>query len=239
MVDGERFTVGRDPRPPAAAETRDRGREARGGAPFGRSHFFSVSRNLSPVTCAVGVASSRGRLRRQRRETGVGRRAGGLRVAGYGVRSPVSRHPSPVHSRGERRGSGDGGRCALRARPFLSRLPQPVSRNLSCGSGILPRFLSLPDRGWKPLPQSRVAGGGGREARGGARSARGRLVFPVSRHPSPVTRLLSPVSCHPSPVICRVSAPSPGGARGCRRRWRGRAARTCSPRRSPAAGRRR
>ena len=83
-------------------------------------------------------------------------------------RSPVAeRRETRFGRRGVERPSG----AAVRFFP-VSRYPSPAHYT----SGFLPR-----------PPCGRGAGDGEREARGGARSARGLLIFPVSRHLSPVT----------------------------------------------------
>jgi len=145
------------------AEAGGERQETRGGAPSGRGLWiFPVSRNPSPVhSTNVGAASCRDRLRRQSRETGVGRRGS--------VRAPRAALRIGAGSPSQRQVA------VYRLRCTVTRLPQPVSR-------ALPRS----GRGWKPLPQAGVAGSGGRETRGGAPFGRDLWIFPVSRSPYPV-----------------------------------------------------
>ena len=176
------------------------GREARVGAPFGRGLLvFPVSRHPSPATRLPSTPNVEAPSRRDSSALGRGRMPLPQgRVTGCRLRftvactpCPVTRNPSPVHSRkagtvssrgrlqrlrrgGERQEAGDEGWCALRARPFL-----PVSRN--------------------PSPVHSHEMGGGRRGSGGEGRCALRARPFLSRLPSPVSRpcLLQPVTCLP------------------------------------------
>ncbi len=209
-------------------------------AAFSREHTRRRAGNGNRRRRSVRIVGAPSRPPVARRETGIERRGSVRPSSGAAVGAfPVSRNPSPSHStnvgaascrdrlrrRGGRRVSGGEGRCALRARPFLPRLPLPVSRALPrSGPGFQARFLSLFRRGWKPLPQmgyrSRVTVHSGlctvtrilcppaKRARLPAAAACGAETGDGCRKAKGGARsarglLIFPVSRNPSPVHCQ------------------------------------